>query len=791
MGPVGEKAAGALGTVSSVAGKATVVLAGLEAVQIVADHFHDASVNVDKLTDSLTNFSNTGKTAGELSDVFGDNLKDLAKNAQTADAASHGFWGGLNDLTSSIPGVHAAVDTLNESIYGLSFNKAKDNMAAFDTALTNFMTTSGDARKSSDLWNRVIEQSGLDTDQLAALLPNAYKEVGALNTAADKSQGSVGGLGNAAKGASGKVGNLKDALDSGTKAQDAYKTKADSVAGAMRHEADAFISLSKQLRAETDPAFAFVNAQEAMTKAQKDATAAVKNHGVKSHEAKKANEDLVKAALDLQEAAGRASSTLDGKLDPALVNTLRQAGLTKSQINQVGKELHAAKVAADKYTGNYPAKVSAPGAPQAKKQIDDAHASAHGFAGQWRADLSAPAAPQVKKQIDLAYNSANHFAGPYVADLRVTGAGKVEAEFRKLSAQQQALKSGNTIARLGGFATGGPVFGAGSATSDSIPAMLSNGEHVWTAKEVEAVGGHGAIMAMRSMALASGRQLTTAVQRRQVPREIQTVFASGTLGKMGDLPVPGLAQGGPVSWQFPVSVAQTKVPTWDEVLAKMGGAAGPFLHAQDGKPYIWASAGPGGYDCSGIVSAVYNLLHGRSPYSHTFSTSSLPGGYFPKPGIGGPLTAAWSNPGEHPASSSTGHMMGMAGGLTFESTGSRGVHLGSTTRRLTDFAHIAHYAQGGHVAMKDGGMITEPVFGIGASGRTYSFGEDYQAERVTPMWQTGSHRGGGGGNVTSISLTVNAPVGSHPREIGAQVVGAIGDYLKGGGELRVNGRKVL
>lgn len=125
------------------------------------------------------------------------------------------------------------------------------------------------------------------------------------------------------------------------------------------------------------------------------------------------------------------------------------------------------------------------------------------------------------------------------------------------------------------------------------------------------------------------------------------------------------------------------------------GRAQTFLRAQNGKPYIWASAGPNGYDCSGIVSAVYNILHGKNPYSHTFSTESLPGRFFPKPGIGGPLTAAWAHPGQRGASASVGHMMGMVGGLTFESTGSRGVHLGPSTRRPTDFATIGHYDRGG------------------------------------------------------------------------------------------------
>ena len=53
-----------------------------------------------------------------------------------------------------------------------------------------------------------------------------------------------------------------------------------------------------------------------------------------------------------------------------------------------------------------------------------------------------------------------------------------------------------------GLATGGAIFGPGSGTSDSIPAMLSNGEHVWTAREVQAAGGQGAVYGLRAAALA-------------------------------------------------------------------------------------------------------------------------------------------------------------------------------------------------------------------------------------------------------------------------------------------------
>ncbi|QAY16413.1 tape measure protein [Gordonia phage Msay19] len=49
------------------------------------------------------------------------------------------------------------------------------------------------------------------------------------------------------------------------------------------------------------------------------------------------------------------------------------------------------------------------------------------------------------------------------------------------------------------YATGGPVHGPGTETSDSIYAKLSRGEHVITAAEVRGAGGHQAIMAQRQV----------------------------------------------------------------------------------------------------------------------------------------------------------------------------------------------------------------------------------------------------------------------------------------------------
>jgi hypothetical protein len=54
---------------------------------------------------------------------------------------------------------------------------------------------------------------------------------------------------------------------------------------------------------------------------------------------------------------------------------------------------------------------------------------------------------------------------------------------------------------LTGHAAGGAVSGPGTGTSDSVPMLGSNGEHVWTAREVHAAGGHRAVEHMRASAL--------------------------------------------------------------------------------------------------------------------------------------------------------------------------------------------------------------------------------------------------------------------------------------------------
>jgi hypothetical protein len=160
----------------------------------------------------------------------------------------------------------------------------------------------------------------------------------------------------------------------------------------------------------------------------------------------------------------------------------------------------------------------------------------------------------------------------------------------------------------------------------------------------------------------------------------------GVLGKVLGGSVPG-------SGVFRDTIA--RIPVWikDQVLgwfkkkaSGMGGGPGiqralAFARSQVGKPYVWGGVGPGGYDCSGFMSALTNVIQGRSPYSRRFTTFSFTGSKNGPAGfqrnVRSGFTVGVTNAG-------VGHMAGTLAGVNVESSGSRGVHMGPSARGTGD-----------------------------------------------------------------------------------------------------------
>lgn len=169
-----------------------------------------------------------------------------------------------------------------------------------------------------------------------------------------------------------------------------------------------------------------------------------------------------------------------------------------------------------------------------------------------------------------------------------------------------------------GFATGGYVSGPGTGTSDSIAARLSNGEFVMPASITK-----------------RARPFLEAL-RAGTPEALQ---AAG-------VPVPRFAEGGLVD----IHGQQTG--------AAIAGAV-KFAKAESGKPYIWGGVGPVGYDCSGFMSAITNVLRGEQPHKRLGVAAGEPWPGFAR-GLGGAFALG----------ASSVHTAGTLAGVNVESGGS-------------------------------------------------------------------------------------------------------------------------
>lgn len=200
---------------------------------------------------------------------------------------------------------------------------------------------------------------------------------------------------------------------------------------------------------------------------------------------------------------------------------------------------------------------------------------------------------------------------------------------------------------------------------DEVPTLLQKGEYVFP----------------RSAVQLYGSQYLQAMAAGNPPQAPQT---SGVAGGMGLI----MATMG----RSMMGLAMNNLMSWAAM--QYGGAGGTgaavdFAKAQDGKPYIWGGVGPTGYDCSGYMSAIANVLTGKdSPYKRIFSTgmvkAGVPFGPF-VPGLGGSFSIGVKN-------GNPGHTAGTLLGVPVESTGDH-VRYGKDAHHANDkqfkmFFHI-------------------------------------------------------------------------------------------------------
>jgi hypothetical protein len=241
-------------------------------------------------------------------------------------------------------------------------------------------------------------------------------------------------------------------------------------------------------------------------------------------------------------------------------------------------------------------------------------------------------------------------------------------------------------------AAGGPINGPGPRGVDSVPIMAAPGEHMWTDDEVNAVGGHSAMYRLREAAMR------------------------------GDL--RGYKNGGPI---FPVDQSRKMRWPYDTDHVKVLSKAEARKKVVPQFDTDWPSSPSAQRGDSGVWRKVVALIKSTGPLSGHFGNAYRPGDPL---WHGSGRAVDWMGYNQDALATFLAHhrpleLIHRTAQRDYAYT--RGVNKGSFHNSLME-AHRNHV----HIAMAGGGVIDEPVLGVGLrSSRSYSFGER-GPETVTP-----------------------------------------------------------
>lgn len=516
------RAGKALGLLKS-AGVVTGVAAVAVSIQEVGEASEVAVVNVDKLAASLSGLSGSGKLQGGIADLFRDEgglLVAREEFVSTADAIER-FNATAFDALSD--GALAQIVRATQPGAEAKFDKY---VTQIDEALAQ-MVSSGNADKAKASLDALI--NGIDDPQVREAARAAFtqyddalKNVG---TSADVAAGGVDGLNDATSrtpgSASSADGALQDMANNGLasvedKAKDAKTelqdllTLAESMAGNRRDLADARAGLANAgdaaIEAAKDKGGFDAEALAAQREA-KDRLATAKKSGTKGEIAaaqkaviaanKRVTESYVapiKAQRDYEEAMRRVGQEGDD-----LINSLIEQKRPISEVNAAYEEQRRKLIEAANARGIHgaAAEVEADKVSKTKQEMDDLrwqYAHTQAFVDT---QVRTPGIDTAKTKLDGIWEVTNGI--PRFVPITIS-----------VGANISSAASG-IISGIGGIAgtvfkraRGGPIDGIGTATSDSNLLLASKGEHVLTAAEVAAAGGHQAVYALRKAILTGG-----------------------------------------------------------------------------------------------------------------------------------------------------------------------------------------------------------------------------------------------------------------------------------------------
>lgn len=478
-------------------GQVGAVVAGLElisfAAQKIQDQFKDAPASVSKMANSLVDLAQKGKVGGEAARIFGENLDGFGKAVQRVAHPS-----GENRATDIVNSLTLGLtEGLMES--DMALQDARDQIKSVDEALAG-LVQGGAADTAADAFTKLAVEAaaqGTSTEKLLTLLPGYSDALSATDTQSKLTGESQAKLAQ-------QAGLTADEL------QD-QRTEAEKLADTLKNLNNGAISA-----AESE--ISFRDSLKSLSDAVKDNGHSLDVTSDKGRIIKGAFLDAAKAAMENANAVAEQKSSQEAGQKVLT----KDIGLLKEQMSALG----FSKDAIDKLTGAYlklppvaPTKVEAK-TGQAMKDLEAVKkkvASTKGRSFTMSAltkeartalenlgfkikttkgkavTITVPPGTPVS-QVNAIQRAINNLSG------KTLGIGVYTTEHYK-KVQDGPHIPGITKNALGGLIrgyaggggvqmipVGGAVRGAGTGTSDSIPALLSNGEYVIKSASVAKYG---------------------------------------------------------------------------------------------------------------------------------------------------------------------------------------------------------------------------------------------------------------------------------------------------------------
>jgi hypothetical protein len=544
-----------MSTMTKVAGGLGVLGAVAIGINELADHARGAPPDVDKLTTSLKNLATAGKFTGELKSTFGD-MDGFIGKLKTLDAQRAGMakfkdspWSGF------IPAFDKIAPKLDDLANGhKSMGALSDDFKSVDQSLSQ-LVTNGHADVATAQFKKfesAMKAAGYSTKDIKKIFPDYTGAVADLKAEQDIAAQGMGAFGQEAINTKTKLDAQKQSADGLRQSIQALNDVNRAASGAQNAFEQAIDDTSKAAKKHHDQLSMNHGELDLNTQGARDAESALRDLAGKTDAATSAAREQGKTWEDVNGIYKRGRS--------AFIENARAMGLTKAEAGQLADQMlkipSKKSVKLDMKTEDAVAGLNS--VMTAMKKTPDAKSvtvkaltkdavallQSLGFKVRQMPDGSFKVTAQTGsaldniggvqrardalkgKSISVSANTSSFLGAVGALSGKVLGTSYINVAYRKVdsSASPKFRADGGIVRRYasGGAAQyipdGGAVVGPGTGTSDSIPALISNGEYVIKADSVRKYG-----LAMFDR-LNAGRFATGGLADASLPR-----FADGGL----------------------------------------------------------------------------------------------------------------------------------------------------------------------------------------------------------------------------------------------------------------------